>query len=65
MRRCTGLVARTGNAAVTIEYAGTSPGAIGLFQFNLVVPSGVSGDLPFTIAIDGADVARQPLLAVE
>ena len=60
-----GVTARIGSAAAVVEYAGTSPGAIGLYQFNLVVPAFVSGDVPFTLTIGGVAVAQQTVLAVE
>ena len=60
-----GVTARIGNANAVVEYAGTSPGAIGLYQFNLVVPAGVSGDVPLTMSIGGVAVAQQLVLATE
>lgn len=43
-----------GVAVKTIQFAGLAPGFVGLWQFNIEVPSGVTaGDLPLVITVNG------------
>ena len=43
-----------GNSAAAIQYAGLAPGVVGLYQFNVVVPSGLgAGDQTVQIALGG------------
>jgi len=51
-------------------YAGSAPGFVGLYQLNVVVPNGVSGDaVPVKVSMNGTlsrpDGARQLIIAVE
>jgi uncharacterized protein (TIGR03437 family) len=46
--------ATIGSAPAQIQFAGLSPGFVGLAQANIVIPAGtVSGTYPLTITIDG------------
>ncbi|HYI95968.1 MAG TPA: peptidylprolyl isomerase [Bryobacteraceae bacterium] len=46
---------KIGDATAPVRYAGLAPGLVGLYQFNLTVPAGVStGDLPLTVTLAGA-----------
>jgi uncharacterized protein (TIGR03437 family) len=42
-----------GDTPVVVEYAGLAGGVVGLYQFNLVVPDGVTGDVRLTVTADG------------
>ena len=41
------------NAPATIEYAGLAPSAIGLYQFNIIVPNVQAGENPITMSVSG------------
>ncbi|MBZ2185197.1 MAG: hypothetical protein K7J46_10835 [Bryobacter sp.] len=44
---------RFGEAPATVSYAGLAPGAVGLYQFNVVVPNVAPGDTRLSLSIDG------------
>jgi uncharacterized protein (TIGR03437 family) len=46
-------VFRLGNTVATLQYAGLTPGLVGLYQFNVVVPAMAPGDYPLTIDAGG------------
>ena len=52
----------SGNDA-TINYLGLTPGSIGLYQANFVVPKVAAGDHPLVITISGQS-SNNPLIAV-
>ncbi len=56
-----------GGVPATVQYAGLAPNAIGLYQINAYVPSGVSSsDLtPVTFALNGAQVPQTLYIAVQ
>ncbi len=54
----TNATALFGTAPATVAYAGLSPGFVGLYQFNLVVPNVAAGDVKLTLSVDGAAVAQ-------
>ena len=42
---------RFGDASASVLFAGLAPSAVGLYQFNIVVPAGVpAGDVPLTVS---------------
>jgi adhesin/invasin len=46
--------ATIGGQDAGVSFAGLAPGFVGLWQFNIVVPSVSStGDVPLAIAVDG------------
>jgi uncharacterized protein (TIGR03437 family) len=47
----------------TVNYIGLSPGSIGLYQANYVVPQVAAGDHPLVITISGHG-SNNPLIAV-
>jgi uncharacterized protein (TIGR03437 family) len=49
---------RFGDAPATVSYAGLAPGAVGLYQFNVVVPNVAAGDVRLAITVDGVAVAQ-------
>jgi uncharacterized protein (TIGR03437 family) len=50
-----------GETQAAVSYAGLSPSSVGLYQFNVTVPAGVSGDtVPFTYSVNGVKT-RQTL----
>lgn len=42
-----------GQPVTNVQFAGLAPGFVGLWQFNLQVPSGVTGDVPLTVTVGG------------
>jgi uncharacterized protein (TIGR03437 family) len=52
-----------GGAAATLVYVGLTPGSIGLYQANFVVPKVAAGDHPLVITISG-QASNNPLIAV-
>ena len=57
-------VVRFGDAPATVSYAGLAPGAVGLYQFNVVVPNVAAGDVRLTISVDGVAVPQQLITVV-
>jgi uncharacterized protein (TIGR03437 family) len=51
--------------AASIIYAGLAPGYIGLYQFNLIVPSVPDGDQPVTIKAGSVTVPQTLFLSVK
>ena len=61
------LVITVGGVQLTpaqVLYAGLSPGFVGLYQFNLIVPNVPDGDQPVTIRIGSATFPQNLLLAI-
>ena len=56
---------RMGNANATVEYAGLAGGFVGLYQLNVVVPEGISGDVALTVSVDGIGTAQSLFLTLE
>jgi uncharacterized protein (TIGR03437 family) len=52
------VVVKLGDVAATVEYAGLAVGSVGLYQFNIVVPTGVTGDAQLTVAVDGVSLTQ-------
>ncbi len=52
-----------GGVDSTVNYVGLTPGSIGLYQANFVVPKVAAGDRPLIITIAGQD-SNNPLVAV-
>lgn len=46
-------VFRIGNVTATLQYAGLTPGLVGLYQFNVVAPAVPIGDYPLTVDVGG------------
>lgn len=43
-----------GQTQATVSYAGLAPNFVGLYQFNIVVPNGLTaGDVPISVTVDG------------
>ena len=55
---------RLGGVPATLSYAGLAPNAVGLYQFNLVVPNSVSGDVPLTVETGGTIVNQSLFLTI-
>ncbi len=48
------VTATIGGQAAAVSFAGLAPGFVGLWQLNIVVPSGVTqGDLPLVVTVGG------------
>ena len=61
------VTATIGGVSANITFAGAAPGLIsGVYQFDIQVPDGVSGDtLPLAITVDGISTAAGPTIAVQ
>jgi len=50
----------------TIPYDGLAPNFVGLYQFNVVVPSAAASDaVPFTFSLGGTDGTQKLAIAVQ
>jgi trimeric autotransporter adhesin len=48
------VTATIGSVAAQVQFAGLAPNFVGLWQVNVVVPSGLAqGDFPLTVSVDG------------
>jgi uncharacterized protein (TIGR03437 family) len=54
-----------GQTAATVSYDGLAGSAVGLYQFNVVVPGGVSGDVPFTFMLGGVQGTQTLFVPVQ
>ena len=55
-----------GSARATVSYAGLAPGAVGLYQFNVVVPAVPASDtVPVTFSVGGVNGAQTLFTAVQ
>jgi uncharacterized protein (TIGR03437 family) len=61
------VTATIGGVPAYFAFAGAAPGlSDGVYQFNIQVPVGVSGDaLPLAITVDGMAAAGNPTVAVQ
>lgn len=60
------LTVMFGSAVAIIQYEGLAPNAIGLYQFNVVVPSVPSNDLtPITFTLGGSPGTQKLFIAVQ
>jgi uncharacterized protein (TIGR03437 family) len=54
-----------GSTQATVSYKGLGPGFVGLYQFNVVVPSVPDNDaVPITFTLNGANLAQKLYIAV-
>ena len=54
-----------GGFQATVQYAGTAPGFAGLYQLNVVVPSGVSGDAQVVVLVDGVPATGRATVTMQ
>jgi uncharacterized protein (TIGR03437 family) len=55
-----------GQARATVSYQGLAPDSVGLYQFNVVVPSGITGDaVPITFTLNGVNGHQTLYTAVQ
>jgi trimeric autotransporter adhesin len=59
------LEIKFGGVPAIVEYGGPAGGYVGLYQFNVVTPAGISGDVRLTITVDGAPVEQDLWIAVK
>lgn len=62
-----GLQVQIGGQTAQIQYAGLAPGSIGLYQFNVYVPTSASANdlTPVTFALNGTAIAQTLYIAVK
>ena len=51
--------ARFGDTPAQVEYAAVAGGFVSLYQFNVVVPAGASGDVRLFVTVDGVAVTQE------
>jgi len=54
-----------GTTAATVGYAGLAPNAVGLYQFNVVVPDLPDGDYPVVVKVGTTPISQTPYLTVK
>lgn len=54
-----------GTTPATVTYAGLAPGAVGLYQFNFVVPNIANGDYAINFELNGSPVQQVVYLTVQ
>lgn len=59
------LAVQMAGRAVTVEYGGLAGNFVGLYQFNLVVPEGVSGDVALSVTVNGVALSQSLTVTVE
>jgi uncharacterized protein (TIGR03437 family) len=59
------VTATIGGLKANLTYAGQTGGFVGLFQFNVVIPSGLSGDVFLAISVNGVPLQQVLYLTVQ
>jgi uncharacterized protein (TIGR03437 family) len=59
------LTFKFGSTVATLAYAGLAPGAVGLYQFNVTVPSVTAGDVPLTVEAAGTPLGQTLFITVQ
>lgn len=59
------VVVRIGGVPAQIAFAGLSPGYLGLYQFNIEIPTGVTGDALLTLTVSGQPLPQTLWLALQ
>lgn len=55
-----------GQTQATVSYGGLAPNFVGLYQFNIVVPNGLTaGDVPITFSVDGVSAQSNLVTTVQ
>jgi uncharacterized protein (TIGR03437 family) len=55
-----------GEASGTMKYAGLSPGLIGVYQFNVMVPADTPhGDVPLKVTVAGQPIGQTLFIPVQ
>ena len=55
---------KIGGVPATVTYAGLAPNTVGLYQFNVVVPSVPPGDLPLSVEAGGVTLTQNCAITV-
>ena len=53
-----------GGQPATVVYAGLAPSFVGLYQLNVLVPAGVTGDLPIVVSVGGSPATGRAAIPV-
>lgn len=54
-----------GSTVATVSYAGLTPGLVGLYQFNVVIPANAgAGDVELTVSQGGAPIAQKLFIPI-
>jgi uncharacterized protein (TIGR03437 family) len=55
---------RFGQVQAKLAYSGLTPGFVGLFQFNVVVPTVTPGDMPLNVDVGGVPLNQNLVITV-
>jgi uncharacterized protein (TIGR03437 family) len=55
---------RFGEVPATLGYYGLSPSFVGLYQFNVIVPTVAPGDIPFNVDVGGVSLNQNLFITV-
>jgi len=58
------VTVQIGTTPATLKYSGLAPGFVGLYQFNVMVPSVAAGDQALVVSVNGTPVAQNLFLTV-
>lgn len=53
-----------GSTPATLQYSGLAPSNVGLYQFNVVVPTVPDGDVPINVTLNGVTLGQKTSLTV-
>ena len=53
-----------GGIPATVNFAGIVAGAIGLYQFNIVIPGVAAADQPIQLTLNGVANAQDPFIPI-
>ena len=56
---------KLGDKSATVEYAGLAGSFVGLYQFNIIVPAGVSGEVRLTVSVGGTPLVQELWIATQ
>ena len=57
-------IVRVGGIQATVDFSGLTPGLIGVYQVNFVVPSGLSGRVPVVLDVGGGVTSNTVFMSV-
>lgn len=58
-------VFRFGETPASLGYSGLTPGLVGLYQFNVVVPNVTGGDIPLNVDVGGVTLKQNLFITVQ
>jgi uncharacterized protein (TIGR03437 family) len=58
------VTVQIGQIPATVQYAGLAPGFVGLYQFNIEIPSAAAGDQPLVVQVNGTNIGPSVYLTI-